>query len=107
MSETSAVTIITDLLDAAPIEEGRLGHHTVLKAGDVRVVVLAFEAGHTLNDHSSPKTLLMQALDGELGVTADGEMFTLVPGAIVRLDAGVRHEVHAVTDARLMLTLIL
>jgi quercetin dioxygenase-like cupin family protein len=106
MSETSAVTVITDLLDAAPIEEGRLGHHTVLKSEDVRVVVLAFEAGHTLKDHASPKTLLLQALDGELSVTADGGMYTLLPGTIIRCDAGVRHEVHAVTDARLMLTLI-
>lgn len=104
MSES--VTIAADLLAAAPITADKLGHHTVLKSDDARVIVLAFPAGHVMKDHAAPKTLLMQALDGELRITTEGEVHTLTPGTIIRFDKGVRHEVEAVTDARLMLTLI-
>ncbi|MCW4386311.1 AraC family ligand binding domain-containing protein [Salinibacterium sp. SYSU T00001] len=106
MSEASAVTVVSDLLAAAPIESGKLGHHTVLKSEDVRVIVLAFEAGHVMKDHAAPKTLIMQALDGELRVVSEGTTMTLTPGTIVRFSAGVRHEVEAVANSRLMLTLI-
>ena len=100
------VTIVNNLLDNAPVQADKLGHHTVLKSDDARVIVLAFPAGHVMKDHAAPKTLLMQALDGELRITTEGETHTLRPGTIIRFDKGVRHEVEAVTDARLMLTLI-
>lgn len=106
MSETSAVTIAANILDSAPIVPGKLGHHTALKSDDARVIVLSFEAGHIMKDHAAPKTLLMQALDGELRITTEGETHTLTPGTIIRFDKGVRHEVEAVADSRLMLTLI-
>ena len=106
MSKTSAVTVVTSLLENAPIEPGKLGHHTVLTSPDARVIVLAFEAGHVMKDHASPKTLIMQALDGELRVTSEGDTITLAPGTIARYSPGVRHEVEALADSRLMLTLI-
>lgn len=106
MSEALAVTVVTNMLEAAPIVPGKLGHHTVLKSPDVRVIVLAFEAGHVMREHSAPKTLIMQPLDGELHVTAEGETTVLTPGSMARFNAGVRHEVLAINDSRLMLTLI-
>lgn len=104
MSDT--VTIVNDLLDNAPVQADKLGHHTVLKSDDVRVIVLAFPAGHVMKDHAAPKTLLMQALDGELHITTEGETHTLTPGTIIRFDKSIRHEVRAAAESRLMLTLI-
>lgn len=103
---TSALTVIDDVLALAPIPAEGLGHSTVLKHPDVRVVVLAFTAGHVLKEHSAPSVLLMQALDGELIVRAAGAETALRPGGLLRMDAALRHEVEAVTDARLMLTLV-
>ncbi|WP_353988228.1 cupin domain-containing protein [Ruicaihuangia caeni] len=100
------VLVVDDLLGRAPVEAGRLGHHTVLKSPDVRIVVLAFEAGHLLKEHSAPKTLLMQALDGHLLVTVGGREVDLRPGMLIRVEALERHEVRAVEDSRLMLTLV-
>lgn len=100
------LTVVDSILDLAPIEPGKLGHTTVLKSPDVRVVVLAFPAGHLLKEHSAPKTLLMQALDGHLKVTAGGQTVDLVPGGLIRMDASERHEVEGMVDSRLMLTLV-
>lgn len=100
------VTVITDLREISPIADDKLGHTTALKSPDVRVVILTFPAGHVMKDHAAPKTLLLQALDGRLRLTVAGEVVELVPGALVRLDKLERHEVEAVEESRLMLTLV-
>ena len=103
---TLPLTHIVNVRADAAVEPGRLGHSTVLASPGVRVVVLTFEAGFTLKKHSAPKILLMQAVDGCLRVTAGGQVTDLVPGALLRLDASLKHEVEALEESRLMLTLI-
>ncbi len=102
----SEVTVVDDLIEATPIPESGLGHHTVLTHPDLRVVVLAFSEGHLLKEHAAPFPVLMQALSGELLVRAGGLETRLVPGKLLRMDAMLRHEVQAVSASRLMLTLI-
>jgi quercetin dioxygenase-like cupin family protein len=88
------VTHVANVRADARVEPGRLGHSTVLSSPGVRVVVLSFEAGFALKKHSAHKILLMQALDGCLRVTAGDQITDLVPGALLRLDAGLEHEVE-------------
>ena len=76
---TLPLTHIADIRSDAAVEPGRLGHSTVLSSPGVRVVVLTFEAGFVLKQHSAPKILLMQALDGRLRVTAGGQVTDLAP----------------------------
>lgn len=83
-----------------------LGHATAMTHADVRVVVLTFSAGHVLKEHRAPFPLIMQTLDGELLVRAADRETRLVPGAILRMDAALPHEVEAVSESRLMLTLV-
>ena len=105
-NQASPLTVINDLLAMSPLPAEGLGHTTALKSADARVIVLAFAAGHVLKDHSAPYALLLQALDGELIVRADNREVVLRPGGLLRLDTDLRHEVEAVTDSRLMLTLL-
>lgn len=98
--------VVPDLREISPIPVDKLGHTTALKSPDARVIILTFPAGYVMKDHAAPKTLLMQTLDGNLRVTAGGEVSELVPGGLMRLDAGVRHEVEAVEASRLMLVLV-
>ena len=53
--ESAQITVIDSLLDISPIVPGSLGHTTALKSADVRVVVLAFESGQLLKEHSRPR----------------------------------------------------
>lgn len=105
-SSEPALTVIDDLFAGSPVPSEGLGHTTALAHPDVRVVVLAFAAGYLLKEHAAPFPLLMQALDGELIVRTNGQEARLVPGGLLRLDASLRHEVEAVADSRLMLTLV-
>ena len=105
-SPAPVLTLIDDLRAISAIPHSGLGHTTVLTHPDVRVVILTFAVGHVLKEHSAPFPLVMQALDGELLVRAAGRETRLIPGSLLRLDTALPHEVQAVTEARLMLTLM-
>jgi len=105
-SMDTPVMVVPDLREISPMPTDKLGHTTALKSPDVRVVILTFPAGHVMKDHATPKTLLLQTLDGHVRLTVDGEVTEMVPGALMRLDPGVRHEVEAVGESRLKLTLV-
>lgn len=100
------ITVVPDLREISPIATDKLGHTTALKSPDVRVVILTFPAGHVMKDHAAPKTLVLQTLDGHLRVTAGGEVTELKDGGLMRIEPGARHEVEAVVESRLMLTLV-
>ncbi|WP_227412136.1 MULTISPECIES: cupin domain-containing protein [unclassified Cryobacterium] len=106
MESDTVLTFVEDLLTTAPVPAEGMSHNTVLSDGGVRVVMLSFAEGHVLKDHAAPGQLLMQAVDGELKVRVAREELILKPGGLISLAAKTRHEVEAVTDARLMLTLV-
>jgi len=98
------VTHIEDVLAAAPIEPGKVGHHTVLSVGGARVIVLAFEAGQQMREHRSHHPLLLHALDGRVRVTADGRSYDLKPGGLLYLPNALPHSVEALEPSRVSLT---
>lgn len=104
--DSPAVSVIEDVRAGSPLPASGMGHATILTHPDVRIVVLSFAAGHVLKEHSAPFPLLMQALDGELLVRTAEREIALRPGSLLRLDAALHHEVEAVTECRLMLTLV-
>jgi quercetin dioxygenase-like cupin family protein len=97
---------IEDLRSLAPIEAGKLGHHTALNAPGARVIILAFERDHLLTEHQTPRPLLMQAVDGLLRITAANHTVELRPGGLLYLPASMPHEVEALEPSRLSLTLL-
>jgi quercetin dioxygenase-like cupin family protein len=103
---TADITVVSDLLQRAPVEPGKLGHHTALETAGARVIVLAFPDGHVLKEHSAPRPIIMQALDGVLRVTAAGQTHDLRPGDLIHLAASVPHAVEALANSRLSLTLL-
>ena len=72
----------------------------------VRAVVFAFSAGQELTEHRAPAPILLQALEGELRVAAEGRELVLRPGGILQLDAGTPHSVAADVDAKLLLCIL-
>ena len=97
---------LVDVLADVPVEPGKLGHHTLLNAGGVRVIALSFDEGHELREHRAPHPILLQALDGHLRVIADDLTYDLLPGSVLYLPAGLPHAVDAVEPSRLTITMV-
>jgi quercetin dioxygenase-like cupin family protein len=74
--------------------------------GEARSIALHLPAGEELQDHQVHERAHLIVVDGEVEVAQDGpETVTGGPGFLAVFDPGERHEVHARSDARLLLVL--
>jgi quercetin dioxygenase-like cupin family protein len=73
--------------------------------GESRTVAIALMAGEALQEHEVHERAHVVVVDGDVEIQADGSVVSGGPGTFVIFDPSERHEVRAVTDARLLLVL--
>lgn len=76
---------------------------TLMRAEGVNVVLFAFDEGEELSEHTAAMPVIVQALEGELEITADGKTVTLHPGGMVHFTTRLPHAVKALTKAKMVL----
>ena len=83
------------------------GHNarTLIKYSDFRVVLMALAANAHLPEHRAGGRLSVQVLSGHIRVKALGRTFVLRSGGLLALDQGVPHDVHAIEDSAVLLTI--
>ena len=96
---------LTNAASLVEIQPDATVSRTVLQAEGARVV-LSFDAGQVLTEHTAAVPALLQVLDGHLRITADGRTVDLNPGGLVHLAARLPHAVEAVEPSRLQLTML-
>jgi quercetin dioxygenase-like cupin family protein len=101
-----SLTHIPDLAGLVPFDPDRRTSTVAFAAEGVRAVVFAFSAGQELTEHRAPAPILLQALEGELRVTAEGREVVLTPGGVLHLESGVPHSVVADVDGKLLLCIL-
>jgi quercetin dioxygenase-like cupin family protein len=103
MSES---VVTTGLLEALPVTESSITSRVVVNNPLLRVVVFAFDAGEMLTEHSSPRAVVVQLLDGRIDYTLDGSTTPLVPGDVIYMRPGVRHALIALEPSHLSLVMV-
>lgn len=93
------------LLRAAPVSADRFRIKRVFQGEGARVIRLTFAAGQVMREHSTNAPLIVQVLDGEVKFRVPGEEIAMPAGAMLHVKPSVVHEVEAVTDAHVLLTL--
>lgn len=78
---------------------------TLVKHQDFRLVLTALKAGARLARHGVHGSVLIQVLAGLVRVTIYGQDLSLTAGQIVSLDPQLDHEVTAVDDALILITI--
>jgi quercetin dioxygenase-like cupin family protein len=78
---------------------------TLVKDERLRVVLVTMRQGTTLDEHTAPGPITIQALRGRLAVVANGTEHALAVGGLLALATGVRHSVQALEDAAFLLTI--
>ncbi len=79
---------------------------TVIKRNTGTVTLFAFDEGQGLSEHTAPFDALVFVLDGEVEVTISGSPYTLTSGEMIILPAHEPHAVKALTQFKMMLTMI-
>ncbi len=78
---------------------------TLVKYGDFRVVLIALAAEARMPEHKAEGRVTIHVLSGHLRLTAAGRTFDLRSGGVLALDQGVAHDVRALEESALLLTI--
>ncbi len=78
---------------------------TLVKHGDIRVVLTVMKAGEELHQHHAHGTVLIQLLQGRITTSVLDQILELSPGHLVVLDPNLPHNVQAIEDSVVLLTI--
>ena len=80
---------------------------TLIRADHLEVFRYGLRAVTTVDTHTAAGTMIVQCIDGTVDFTALGRTQRLEPGSMLYLDDGEPHGLTAVTDTRLLITILL
>ena len=78
---------------------------TLIKQGPLRVVLIVLRSGISLEEPHAVGPLTVQVLSGVLRVRTLGRAVDIRRGTLLALEAGLRHEVEALEESALLLSL--
>jgi len=84
---------------------GERNGKTLVHERDFRIVLTAMHAGTRLAEHEADARVSIQTVAGHLQVHLSGRAVDLPANHVLALDRGVPHEVEAIEDSALLLTL--
>lgn len=77
---------------------------TLIKYDDLRVVLIALAAKTRMPEHKAEGRISVHVLSGHIQVRASGRTFNLRAGGLLAIDQGVPHDVEALEESALLLT---
>lgn len=85
----------------------REGHtaRTLLRAPDLRVILVVVRAGGTISEHHAQVTATVHVLAGKIRLQLPNRQVHLEVGQFLTLGPGLEHDVQAETDGSFLLTL--
>jgi len=68
-------------------------------------IQIAFEKGQIMKDHKAPYSIIVQVVKGSINFGVNGEISTLNTGDLISLDANIVHNLTALEQSIVRLTL--
>jgi len=78
---------------------------TLYKKSDFRVLLISMEAGAQMKEHHVDGTSSVQVLKGHIRYSTQGRVYQLRTGNLLTLAASIKHEVEAMEESGLLLTI--
>jgi len=97
-----------ELIDIRPFGPAlrQLASETLVRAEHLEVFRLVLLAGRSLPGHDHPRVITIQCIEGSIELIADGKTVPMHAGSLVYLAGGTPHELRAVDDSSLLVTLL-
>ncbi|MFT4040795.1 MAG: cupin domain-containing protein, partial [Thermomicrobiales bacterium] len=99
------IDLAAEIARFPPLEASGRRAETLLKASDLRVVLVTMRAGAELAEHHAPGTITVQPLRGRFAFSTNSAAQDLAPGALISVAGGVMHAVRCLEDGAFLLTL--
>ena len=97
---------LAQLEDLVPFAADRVVPHTLFDSPSARVVHIALDTGQSLTEHMAPFPIIVSVVAGSVTFEVNGERHVLVAGGLIHLEEKLLHAVHAITPARINITLL-
>ena len=78
---------------------------TLIKYDDLRVVLMALKAGAKIPAHQANGRISVQLLSGDVRLNASERAFDLLPGSLLALDHRAPHDLEALEESAVLLTI--
>ncbi len=95
---------ISDLESLMPWPKG-LTSRMLLKSADLRILLIAMQAGATMKEHHSDGRTSIHPLRGRIRIRVAGQVQELSPQQVLLLDRSVKHDVEAIEPSVFLLTI--
>lgn len=105
MVENLAVRVL-HAADLVGYQAGAVVSRALINQKAGTVTLFAFDAGQELSEHTAPYDALAQVLDGVAEISIAGQPHRLMAGDAIIMPAHDPHAVKAVTQVKMMLTMI-
>lgn len=92
-----------DLID---YQTGSVVSRTLVDEETVTVTVFAFDESQRLSEHTAPHDAVLQVVDGTAEITIDGDGYEVDAGETIVLPADEPHAVDALSQFKMVLTMI-
>ncbi len=79
---------------------------TVVKTANLSIVLTAIKKGATLCGHEVDGPITLQVLSGAVQFGVAGEPRKLAAGTLIALEKAVPHDIQALADSELLLTIV-
>jgi quercetin dioxygenase-like cupin family protein len=96
---------VFDLNELAEFKENAPGVQVLAQSGHARQVLFSLKAGQGLREHTTSSQIAVQVISGEIQFGARGEERQLNAGKLLLLEENVPHNLLAVTDSVMLLSL--
>ena len=77
----------------------------LVKADDLRVLLIATDVGATMKEHHADGTITIHVLQGRLRLRVQGKSHDLQSGQILTLAPGIQHDIEARDDSAFLVTI--
>ena len=95
------------LKDLIPYQDGKIVNMDLVNQPSMKFVVMAFDAGTGLSEHSAPGDAIVFALDGKAVIGYEGKEYPISAGEQFRFAKGGLHSVKADGKFKMALLLVL
>ena len=105
MNEAVSAGTVFKLADLVPYQEDSIVNMDVVKSDLGKFVVMSFDSGCALGEHSAPGDALVFALEGKGVIRYEGVDYPIAAGENFRFEKGGMHSVRA--DGRFKMALLI
>ena len=77
----------------------------LLETDNGKEIRIAFKKGQVMKEHKTPFAIVVEIFDGNIDFGVNGEMLSLKRGDLISLEGGVPHDLTAVEDSVVRLSL--